>query len=158
MNDENILLNLFTQITFPTNAEKEEAWIDSFSPDSLCEYILAVQRNDTGKVIGGIEINNLDLKNSNCIIAIYMHPEYLGRGIGTQAINLLLDLLFDRFSLNKIKLNVFDFNERAIKSYKKAGFVKEGVLRQELFTMNKYHDIIMMSILKQEWNQHGTKN
>jgi RimJ/RimL family protein N-acetyltransferase len=158
MNDESILINLFTQITFPTNAEKEEAWIDSFSPDSLCEYILAVQKNDTGKFIGGIEINNLDLKNRNCTIAVYMHPDYLGKGIGTQAIKLLLDFLFQRFSLNKIKLNVFDYNERAIKSYKKVGFVEEGVLRQELFTLNKYHDIVMMSILKQEWNRHDAKN
>ncbi|HOT31625.1 MAG TPA: GNAT family protein, partial [Petrotogaceae bacterium] len=70
----------------------------------------------------------------------------------------LLDFLFQRFSLNKIKLNVFDYNERAIKSYKKVGFVEEGVLRQELFTLNKYHDIVMMSILKQEWNRYDAKN
>ena len=64
---------------------------------------------------------------------------------------LLVKFIFEQMNINKIKLCVYSFNERAKKCYIKTGFKEEGVLRQELYRDGAYHDIIMMGILKSEY-------
>jgi len=49
------------------------------------------------------------------------------------------------------KIERFSFNERAIKSYEKCGFKKEGILRQEIYIDGKYYDAIIMAMLKEEY-------
>jgi RimJ/RimL family protein N-acetyltransferase len=63
----------------------------------------------------------------------------------------LVRFAFEQLNLNKVRLRVYDFNLRGIKSYLKLGFKQEGVLRQELFKDGKYHDIVMMGLLREEW-------
>jgi RimJ/RimL family protein N-acetyltransferase len=47
---------------------------------------------------------------------------------------------------------VFAFNERAAHVYERVGFVREGVLRDTLYWDGVYHDSIVMSILRPEWD------
>ncbi len=58
---------------------------------------------------------------------------------------------FNTLNLNRIKLFVYETNQRAIQSYKKAGFIEEGRMRQERFINGKYVDAIFMGILRSEW-------
>jgi len=37
--------------------------------------------------------------------------------------------------------------------YEKAGFLKEGVLRQDIYVNGTYHDTIVMGILREEWKE-----
>ncbi len=53
-------------------------------------------------------------------------------------------------NIRKVKLEVYSFNDRAIRSYEKCGFKREGVLREEIFRFGKYHDIIVMSVFRDE--------
>jgi RimJ/RimL family protein N-acetyltransferase len=57
-------------------------------------------------------------------------------------------------NINKVNLNVYSFNERAIASYVKCGFKVEGRLRQRIFRDGKYHDEVIMGILRSEF-EHG---
>jgi RimJ/RimL family protein N-acetyltransferase len=68
----------------------------------------------------------------------------------------LLKFAFERLNLNRVSLRVFDYNQRAIKSYEKCGFKREGVLRQDRFYAGGYHDTIMMGILRQEFQSGGS--
>lgn len=63
----------------------------------------------------------------------------------------LVRFIFNEMNMNKIKLHVFSFNERAKRVYEKIGFKVEGILRQELFREGRYHDVIVMGLLKSEW-------
>jgi len=72
--------------------------------------------------------------------------------------NVLIDFIFNQMNINKIKLDVYSFNERAIKSYKKSGFIIEGVLRDEIYRDGKYYDKIVMGLLKKDYiKQRGEK-
>ena len=55
-------------------------------------------------------------------------PDAWGQGYGTEATGLMLWLAFERIGLHRVGLSVFSFNERAIRSYEKAGFRLEGRL------------------------------
>ncbi len=65
--------------------------------------------------------------------------------------NVLIRFIFNEMNINKIKLHVYSFNERAIRCYEKCGFIKEGVLRQELYRDGRYYDTIVMGLLKEDY-------
>jgi RimJ/RimL family protein N-acetyltransferase len=56
-------------------------------------------------------------------------------------------------NLNRIALEVYENNPRAVRSYEKAGFLHEGRKRQAMFKEGKYVDILLMSVLRSEWQE-----
>jgi RimJ/RimL family protein N-acetyltransferase len=78
---------------------------------------------------------------------------YWTQGYGTEAVRLLIKHGFNSLNLNRIFLRVFENNPRAIRAYEKAGFVHEGRERQAEFRDGRYIDVLLMSILKDEFSQ-----
>jgi RimJ/RimL family protein N-acetyltransferase len=76
---------------------------------------------------------------------------YLGKGYGTDALNALVDFGFGELRLERIELEVYDYNLRAIRSYEKAGFRTDAVLRRARFHRGTHHDVHLMSILRDDW-------
>lgn len=151
INAPDIRLNMSPSIPFPYTLENEENWYASISA-TKDTYSFAIEDLETGLYLGGCGLNVVDWKNGHGTVGIFIGQEaYLGRGYGTDAMRVLVDFLFNETNLNKICLNVFSFNERAVKSYKKCGYVVEGTLRQQLFRGGQYHDELRMGILRSEW-------
>ena len=73
------------------------------------------------------------------------------KGYGTEVLQLILLHAFDSLNLNRVFLRVFATNARAIRSYEKAGMIREGTMRQAIFRHGKYIDVHIMSILRSEW-------
>lgn len=142
----------------------------TFDRDQIAAYI---QRNlrpeadraafifadiDTQRAIGEVVINEMDSDNhsANIRIAIF-DPADWGRGYGTDAMRLMVTYGFETLHLHRIELGVYAFNPRAIRAYEKAGFRREGVRREALYWEGEYHDMIIMSVLEQEW-PHSRSN
>jgi diamine N-acetyltransferase len=83
-------------------------------------------------------------------IGIY-HPNYVGKGYGRDAINVLLKWAFQIQNWRRIWLNTVGQNERAIRAYRACGFVEEGRLRQHTFCNGIYDDEVQMGLLRTEW-------
>ncbi len=151
INEPDIRLNLSPAIPFPYTLEDEEKWYSTISA-TKDTYDFAIEDLETGLYLGGCGLNAVDWKNGHGTVGIFIGQEaYLGRGYGTDAMRVLVDFVFNETNLNKIRLNVFSFNERAIKSYKKCGFAVEGTLRQQVFRGGRYHDEVQMGLLRSEW-------
>jgi RimJ/RimL family protein N-acetyltransferase len=73
------------------------------------------------------------------------------QGYGTESVRLLVKLGFETLNLNRIYLHVFETNPRAVKCYEKAGFVHEGRQRQGEWQDGRFIDVLVMSILQEEW-------
>ena len=58
---------------------------------------------------------------------------------------------FEELNLHRLSLTVFEYNQRAIRSYEKAGFTVEGRVRKFLNREGKHYDMIFMGILREEW-------
>lgn len=96
-----------------------------------------------------IHIDNKN-RSAECIIDIG-EKNMWGKGIGSSAMSLILEFAFGELNLHRVCLQVFSFNERAIKLYEKMGFSHEGRLRHALYRSGNWHDIVLMSILKSEY-------
>ncbi|WP_454052026.1 GNAT family N-acetyltransferase [Clostridium sp. Marseille-Q7071] len=151
MNDGEIRGLLAPNIPYPYTYEDEVKWFEGLSANKDL-YNFAIETLNDKKYIGGCGINNIDWKNSVATVGIFIGDKsYLGKGYGTDAMKVLINFIFEEMNINKIKLNVYSFNERAVKSYEKCGFKKEGLLRKEIFRHGKYHDEVVMGILREEY-------
>ncbi len=74
-----------------------------------------------------------------------------GKGYGTDAMHILLRYAFTELNLQRVALNVFSYNERAIRCYEKAGFQHEGRLRHWLQRAGRRWDLVYMGILSADW-------
>lgn len=111
----------------------------------------AICLNKTGEMIGELAIFDIDETNRSAAFRISMNNSaYLGKGLGTEAIELIKNHVFTTLSLNRLQLEVFSHNQRAKKAYEKVGFIQEGLLREVLCYKGKFYDEIIMSILKSD--------
>jgi RimJ/RimL family protein N-acetyltransferase len=62
---------------------------------------------------------------------------------------------FETLNLNRIWLHVYANNPAGVRAYEKAGFRREGVLRQSCYQGGRYWDTIVMAVLREEWNAAG---
>ena len=113
-------------------------------------FFLVISPN--GRIIGETVINEIDwdLRCANFRIGIYQSTER-GHGIGTWATEVTRDFAFEELKLHRLELDVYSFNPRAEKTYLKAGFKREGVLKDAIMDGDKYADDILMAILEDEW-------
>ncbi|HEY6040919.1 MAG TPA: GNAT family protein [Anaerolineae bacterium] len=78
-------------------------------------------------------------------------PEFRGKGYGTDAMRVLLRFAFTELNLHRVSLGLFGYNERARRSYEKAGFTLEGHMREEVHREGKRWDGLVVGILRREW-------
>jgi RimJ/RimL family protein N-acetyltransferase len=135
----------------PVSDEEVRAYFNArlISPDSLA---YAIHRADDDALIGTTTFSQLDPDNRSILFHITIgEPAAWGHGFGTEAAELMLAHAFTRLGVHRVALSVFAFNERAIRSYQKAGFVIEGRAREAVWRDGRYWDEIHMGILAPEW-------
>jgi diamine N-acetyltransferase len=111
-----------------------------------------------GKMIGDTGLHGLDRRHGVAELGIGIYDrDYLGKGYGRDAIQLVLEWAFDVQNWRRIWLTTIAPNERAIRSYLACGFVEEGRLRQHDFHHGEYVDMVCMGLLRSEW-EAGKQN
>ena len=134
--------------------EREEV-ISSFLKwiDEKERYFFLIIAPD-GRIVGESIINEIDwkLRRANFRIAIFCSTER-GQGLGTWATRVTRDFAFEELKLHRLDLEVYSFNQRAERTYLKAGFKREGILRDAIMDGEKYADIILMAMLEEDWKK-----
>ena len=119
---------------------------------SNTEDSFAIHLKGDNAPIGVISLMNISEANESADLSVIVgHPEDRHHGYGAEAIGRVLRYAFETLGLNRVGLSVFEFNEEAISTYEKLGFRAEGRLRRAVRRGNAFHDAILMSVLKEEW-------
>ncbi len=120
---------------------------------------LGIVKLDDNKLIGNCGLKDINVVGRTAVLGIFIgDKEERSKGYGAEAIMLLLDYGFNYLNLHEISLDVYSFNARAIKCYKKVGFKEYGRRRECIYLNGKYYDIISMDILKSEFKESYIKN
>lgn len=155
VNDRDVTRYLVLRYQMPGLAE--ENWLRErcVSAPSYFNTFFAIETKD-GVHIGNTNLFNASPENRSAEAGIMVgDKEYWGRGYGTDAMRTLLGFGFGEMNLHRIHLFVYAFNDRAQASYRKCGFVEEVRLRQHIFREGAYHDVLRMSILRNEFYADG---
>lgn len=129
--------------------DKIDAWCASRS-DQDDRLDLAVADAATGEWLGEVVINEWDADNKSCNFRIALSESARGRGVGTEATTLIVDYVFDVLGVNRVELEVYAFNPRAMRVYERVGFQPEGRRRQALQWDGEFVDAIIMSIVRSD--------
>jgi RimJ/RimL family protein N-acetyltransferase len=107
---------------------------------------------EAGSLIGEIRLDRVDLRDRRASLAIGIEDaSQLGKGLGSEAIALCLGYAFNVLKLHRVSVRVVDYNLRAIRAYRKCGFVIEGREREAAFVDGAWYDDMMMAILDREY-------
>ena len=147
LNDPVVLEYFGNQV--PLALVQEEKWYDDMLRDpSLRAFAVEFE----GQHVGNAGFGNIDGRNASAEVGLFIgSPEMWDRGLGSDVLKTLVRFGFEQMNLNRIYLQVFAGNQRAIHLYEKVGFRHEGRWRQAGFRHGRYHDLLWMSVLREEW-------
>lgn len=155
LNDREV--TCFLLINSPLSASMEEKWFDrqlTIPPYEGQVLAIEVLDNEKWVHIGNTGLHNVDAVSRSAEFGIFIGEKaYWNKGFGIKATRLTLKHGFEDLNLNRIYLNVYANNPRAIKAYERSGFIHEGVLRQGVYKDGNYLDLIVMSVLRSDWDQ-----
>lgn len=138
--------------------EQSERYLSSLLEGDAGGVNLVIADKDTLRYLGQCSLMMIDYTARHAELAAVMCPKQQNQGLGAEGILLMLSYAFEQMNLNRIHLKVRADNERAVRCYEKCGFVQEGVLRAHSYGDGKYHDVICMGILREEWEEHKNEN
>ncbi|KAI7784378.1 gnat family [Diaporthe eres] len=93
-----------------------------------------------------------------CVMSVSINSEYRDKGYGSEAINWALGWAFTRANLHAVSLGCLEFNERGKHLYEKLGFVPEGRYRKCHWHERKWWDVLLYSMLEEEWLELRNKD
>ncbi|HUV16531.1 MAG TPA: GNAT family protein [Pelolinea sp.] len=159
LNDPEVKRNLaFFQ---PISLSQEEKWFENNleQPPGEQSLSLDIRLSDVWEHFGGIGFRNCDQRERSAEIGIMIgRKDFWNQGYGCEAMRLMAGYGFGNLNLNRIYLQVFETNPAGIRCYEKAGFKHEGRLREARYHEGHYIDVLMMSILKNDWKKENGGN
>jgi len=137
----------------PFSKAMEEKWFESMVEQQgkrQYHFVICLLADDRAIGTAGFHHVNQEDGHATFGISIGEKAEW-SKGYGTDALRAICDFGFGQLRLERIELDVYITNLRAQRSYEKAGFVSEGVLRHAQFADGAFQDLRRMSLLREEW-------
>ena len=148
-NDYEVMRGASGAMLYPSTVDDQARAMSQNTSYTSGEYQFAIETLTDQTFIGQCGFVKINWKNRVGELAILIgEKEYRGRGYGADAIKTLCRFGFQELNLHKIKALVFDFNTPALRCYEKCGFVREGVLKEEIFREGAYHDAVCMALFQ----------
>ena len=144
-NREDVRRNFIYQELF--TRESHEHWIDTrVESGQVVQMIICDE--DTDIPLGSVYVRDIDQTHHKAEYGIFIgEPLARGLGIGTEAARLMLSYCFEELHLHRVYLRALSDNLAAIRSYEKAGFVREGLLVDDVCINGTFRDIVRMAVV-----------
>ncbi|MHA1223616.1 MAG: GNAT family N-acetyltransferase [Candidatus Heimdallarchaeaceae archaeon] len=152
---------IFLNTVIPMSRMMEKEFINHAheSAKKGTAYIFAIENLETKEFLGTCSLEDINNISRSAVLGIAIHnPENHNKGYGTDTMKCLLKIGFEVLNLHRIELWVMDFNQRGVHVYEKVGFKQIGRKREAHFVNSAYHDLIVMDILKREYEEKRRKH
>jgi [ribosomal protein S5]-alanine N-acetyltransferase len=141
------------------SSERDRQWVLEKILSNKAEIYLAICLVENDSMIGYISLSDIDYRNSRAEWSgiVIGEEEYRGHGYASQAIYLLLEYAFDELGIHRVSGSWLAENAVSMFVGRMMGFRQEGVLRDYVYKCGKRHDMVIMSMLKPEFEQLRTR-
>jgi RimJ/RimL family protein N-acetyltransferase len=132
----------------------QESWLKAYeSRREDASYAAWIIETKDGLPVGQVGLHSIDPIHTRASLFISIgEKDQWGRGIGSDAVRLVLSEAFNRYDLRRVELITDADNARGIRCYEKCGFVSEGTLRAHRLRYGKPLDMITMAVLRDGWD------
>jgi len=142
-NTESVRKNFIFQDKFTD--EMHNHWMDTKVKSGQVVQFIIIEKEGQ-KPVGSVYLRDVDKMNRKAEFGIFIGEESARKkGIGTESAQLICEYGFRQLGLHKIMLRVFADNRQAVRSYEKAGFCEEALLRDEICQNGVFRDLILMA-------------
>lgn len=125
-------------------------WVEDYEKSSTYRWLIEYNN----KPIGSIDIVRMSDRDEVAEIGYCVGYEYWNKGFMTEAVNTVIDYMFEYVRVNKICISHAIKNPASGVVAKKCGFTLDGIKRQDFKdNSGEFHDIAIYSILKNEWKE-----
>lgn len=114
-------------------------------------YELAVVHREDNRVIGGCGMQIVGPTGTTAMIGYVLNREYWGRGIMTEAADLLMEFGFGKLNLHRIYATCDTENKASERIMQKLGMRREGHFVKDTFIKERWRDSYLYAILEEEW-------
>lgn len=152
MNDPVIVRTLKSR--YPIPFQQEQAWLEEAVEHSATSRHFAIERREDRHHIGNTSLHDIDWVSRAAWFGLFIgEPTAWNKGFGRDAVTTLVKFAFEEMNLHKLRINVFDYNEKAKHLLGSLGFVQEGRLERDFYKEGAWQDIVILSIFRD-----GVKN
>lgn len=144
---------LGTRFVRPQTWEQTENMLRGLLTGEVGGENLVIADKGTLAYLGQISLQGVDRFTQQGELAVIVAREHWRKGIGEEAVGLMLQYAFRTLNLNRVWLKVFQEHQAAVRLYMKCGFVLEGVLRQDAYLEGRYRDTMIMSVLRRDYER-----
>jgi RimJ/RimL family protein N-acetyltransferase len=136
---------------FPVTDELEKSWYEQHAAMKENNYLpFTVVSKQSGTVLGYFSLNSINWISRNAFVSgVIGETENMGKGLGREAVELLLRYAFDHLNLTKVCAYVRT-DHPAMKTWLDTGAVQEGILKNHFFSGGKYSDVAFISWFRSE--------
>lgn len=104
-----------------------------------------------GRMIGTCGFAALDLQNGGGELGYVLNPAVWGHGIAVEASKEVIRFGFEQLGLKRIEARYMVGNDSSRRVMEKLGMSYEGTYRSKLFVKGEFKDIVIYSILRDEY-------
>ena len=137
----------------PVALERDVKWVqDIMMGDNqhMIYYAVTLQNDDA--MIGYLSISDIDFRNGTCSFSgIKIDPTHSGKGLGTEVVLKSMKYVFEELRMERCVALCFDDNHASLKMFEKAGFKREGLMRNSIFKNGRHISQWMVSMIKEEY-------
>ena len=119
-------------------------------------YAFGIVLKTTDKVIGIVDLFDIDWKSKKAEVGYWLSKKYWGKGLTTETVKLVLKFGFEELKLHRIYARLFEGNIASKNVLEKCGFKLEGTIRETEFRYNKWHNGLIYGILEKEYEKLTT--
>lgn len=123
--------------------------IENFRMKKELPWVIIHKENE--EMVGMFRFHKLHLWHRKTEMGVVIRKEYQQKGVMTEILNTILPFGFNELQLNRIVGDIFAGNKGSEKLLTRFGFHKDGVLRQTDFDGVQFHDTVVYSLLKDEF-------
>jgi RimJ/RimL family protein N-acetyltransferase len=113
----------------------------SESNESLHEHLFGIFCKKTGKHVGNIKLGPVNIIYKRAEVGLLIgDKDYWGKGIATQAIQIICDYATNELNLHKVEAGCYSDNVGSLKAFEKVGFIVEGKIKHHFKKGSKWCD------------------
>lgn len=147
------IADTMVSVPHPFTQQYAEKWIaghaEAYARGEALHF--AITLADTGALAGAVELRAINAEHWHAELSCWIGVEWWGQGLATEAAFAVVRHGFERLNLNRIVAFHMVRNPASGRALGKIGMKREGLLRQCVRKWNKFEDVVLMAVLREDW-------